>query len=254
MASRKEQKALAKQQRLAAQAAREAAEKKARVIRWSAAGLALLIVVVGALVLTMNQNKTSTSGENVAGVAEANALVGGLAQKDMTVGDTKAKVTIREFADLRCPVCKQFADTQYKELFDSVIRPGKAKLQFDNWAILGEESTLAAKAALAAGEQNKGFLFADIFYHNQKNEAIPYVDDAFLTSIARAAGLDIAKWNKDRQNPKYDEQLAKIAEEATNSGFSGTPSFIVVDSKGNETPIPSGANAQTLIAAVEQAR
>lgn len=252
MASRKEQKAQAKQERLRAQAEREAAQKKARMMRFGAAAAALVIVVVGAFILSsQSKENNKVSAGNVAGVSEALALIGSAEQKGNTVGDPKAKVTIVEYADLRCPVCKRFSEEVYPTMFNDLIKTGKAKLDFRNWAILGPESELAAKAALAAGEQNKGFLFADIFYANQQNEATPYVDDQFLTSIAKAAGLDLAQWNQDRRDPKLDKQLAKINDEAVASGFTGTPS-IAVEGPNGRTELESGATAEVIAAAVEQ--
>lgn len=252
MSSRKEQKAQAKQQRMQAQAEREAAEKKARMIRFSAAGAALIIVVVGAFILTSQKKESSKVSENnVAGVSQSLSLIGSAEQKGNTVGDPKAKVTIVEYADLRCPVCQRFSKEAYPTIFNDLIKTGKAKLDFRNWAILGPESELAAKAALAAGEQNKGFLFADIFYANQQNEATPYVNDKFLTSIAKAAGLDIAQWNKDRKNPDLAKELEKISNEATASGFTGTPS-LAVEGPNGRTELDSGATAEVVAAAVEQ--
>ncbi len=69
----------------------------------------------------------------------------------------------------------------------------------------------AAKAALAAGEQNRYWNFVELFYRNQGVENSGYVTDDFLENVAKGAGVpDIAKWNKDRNSSKWDAELAKV--------------------------------------------
>ena len=249
MSSRKEQKAQLKKDREAATAARQAEQKKSRNIRILASGAALAIVIVGALILV--QGKENPINNPISGGAAAAALIGSAEQSGSSLGSKKAPVTISEYADLRCPACKAFSEKSYGDIINKLVKTNEARLQYNNWAILGPESVLAAKAALAAGQQNKGFLFAEIFYMNQRNETTPYVTDKFLLSIATEAKLDIAKWQKDRRDPSLVPQLTKISKDAVKQGFTGTPS-LTVEKDGLVIPLPQGTDANGVIAAVNQ--
>ncbi|MBK8295470.1 MAG: thioredoxin domain-containing protein [Solirubrobacterales bacterium] len=166
-------------------------------------------------------------------------------QNGMVLGDPNAKVTLVEFGDLQCPVCKQYAEEILPDVISGPIKSGKANFEFKNWAILGEDSTLAAKANLAAGEQNLAWTFLENFYANQELENTGYVTDNFLTDIAEKSGIpDIDKWNVDREKADLENTLLKIDGEANGLGFSGTPSFAIRDSKGKLTPISDTQHLQ----------
>ena len=48
-------------------------------------------------------------------------------------------MTITEFGDLRCPICKTFDNEVVPTLVENFVRTGKAKMQFKTWPILGPE-------------------------------------------------------------------------------------------------------------------
>jgi len=95
---------------------------------------------------------------------------------------------------------------------------------------------LAAKAALAASEQERYWNYVELFYRNQGDEESEYVADPFLTAIAKGAGVpDIARWNRDRRSNRWDELLARTDSEASSLDFAGTPSFLVQGPGGRRT-------------------
>ena len=108
-----------------------------------------------------------------------------------------------EFGDLQCPVCKEYSETVIPKLISGPVRQGKARLEFRNYLIIGPQSVDAGAAAIAAGEQGRGWNYVEIFYRNQGVENSGYADDAFLESVARAAGVpDIAEVEQDPQEPR----------------------------------------------------
>ena len=155
------------------------------------------------------------------------------------LGDPKAKATLIEYADLQCPVCEQFSTQVAPDLISNVVRKGTAKYQILQFTIIGPDSVDAAKAALAAGEQNRYFNFVELFYRNQGVENSGYVTDDFLENVAKGAGVpDIAKWNKDRADPQLTKELAKVQSQAQSLGLSSTPSFLVEGPGGRSTSAP----------------
>jgi protein-disulfide isomerase len=107
------------------------------------------------------------------------------------------------------------------------VRTGKVKMVFKNYAFIGPDSLTAARAAEAAGKQNKLWHFIDVFYNNQGDENTDYVTDAFLTKIAKDAGVDPAKMLADRQAPEIDTAIAKAQQDAQQAKVNSTPTFLV---------------------------
>jgi protein-disulfide isomerase len=144
----------------------------------------------------------------------------------MTLGEPSAKVKLLEFGDLQCPVCKGYSEEVLPQVIENQVQDGEAKIDFRNFTIIGPQSTPAGAAAIAAGEQGRGWNFVELFYRNQGTEDSGYVTDAFLTAIAKGAGVpDIAKWNADRKSKRVLGEVAATTAEAEKLGFSGTPSF-----------------------------
>jgi protein-disulfide isomerase len=156
----------------------------------------------------------------------------------MVLGEPSAKVTLLEFGDLQCPVCKGYSEEILPQVIENQVRNGEAKLDFRNYTIIGPQSTPAGAAAIAAGEQGRGWNFVELFYRNQGVEDSGYATDAFLTAIAKGAGVpNIAKWNAERKSKRVLGQVAATTAEAEQLGFTGTPSFAV------EGPGTSGIEA-----------
>jgi protein-disulfide isomerase len=235
MASRKEQKEQLRAERLAREAEDQAKERRRRLVQYGSGAAFLAICAVAALII-ISQSGGDSSGSGTEGSQEVARELQGIPQKGAVLGDPKAKVTVTEFGDLQCPACKEFSDSTVPGLVSGPVRDGEAKLEFRQFVIIGPESNDAAKAALAAGEQNRYWNYIDLFYRNQGLENSGYVTDDFLESVAEGAGVpDIAKWNEDRANPKLDDELSKVQTEAQTLGFSSTPSFLVEGPGGRQT-------------------
>jgi protein-disulfide isomerase len=240
MASRTEQKQRLRAERLEREAQEKAREqRRRRLVQFGSAAGFLAICAVVSLIIVSQSGKTSAgSGTKDASLVEQQLK--GIPQHGTVLGDPKAKATIVEYGDLQCPVCQAFSVNTTPQLISNLVRPGKAKYDFRQYTIIGPDSTTAAKAALAAGEQGRYWNFIELFYRNQGPEDSGYVTDDFLTSVAKGAGVpDLAKWNKDRQDPKWDKELAKIQKETQAIGFNATPSLMVEGPKGQK-PIGSG--------------
>ena len=146
----------------------------------------------------------------------------------MTLGDKNAPVELIEFGDLQCPVCKEYSEKVLPPVIEGQVAQGQAKITFRNFTIIGPQSAPAGAAALAAGEQGRGWNYLELFYRNQGTENSGYADDEFLTAVAKGAGVkNIAKWNEERNGAKLTDEVEATTAEAKRLGFSGTPSFAI---------------------------
>ncbi|HEY2217631.1 MAG TPA: DsbA family protein, partial [Solirubrobacteraceae bacterium] len=83
-------------------------------------------------------------------------------------------------------------------------------------------------AALAAGKQNKGWNYIELFYHQQGQEDTGYVTEKYLQELAKQVpGMNLATWSADRNDGQFTNAVTTDAQLANNSGFTGTPSFLI---------------------------
>jgi protein-disulfide isomerase len=257
MEGRDEQRERLRSERQAAESqdASAALARKRRVQYLSLAAFAAVAVVVALIVISQSggsKNKsTPTNVANVQGVAEVNSELQGLSQSGQTLGDASAPVTVTEFGDPQCPVCKAFSEQVAPQLISGEVKTGKVKYTYQPYLIIGPDSKPAMKATLAAGEQGRFWNYLQLFYLNQGEENSGYVTDDFLTSIAKAAGVpDINKWNQSRNSTQWDSIIAKGTTDAEGFGFNGTPSLVAQGPKG--TKAISGFSLSQIQAAIQQ--
>ena len=243
MASRKEQKEQLRAKRQTEDSAQAATERRRKMVQYGT-GAVLLAACVVAILIVVSQSGSDGGGDTtVEGVSTIESQLKGIPQDGTVLGEPDADVTVVEFGDLQCPVCKAFSEQVSTELISGVVASGDAGYEFRQWPIIGEESVTAAKAALAAGEQGRYWNFVQLFYENQGTENTGYVTDDFLQSIAEGAGVrDIDQWNDDREDPKWDTVLADNDTAAQEEGFTGTPSVVVEGPNGSEVPEPLDLN------------
>lgn len=232
-----------------------ASERRQRLIKLASAAAFLALVVVAVLIVVSQGQSGGGDSSNIADAKLVDHQLAGIPQKGMVLGKPSAKVTLLEFGDLQCPVCKGYAEEVLPQVIENQVQSGEAKLDFRNYTIIGAQSTPAGAAAIAAGEQGRGWNFVEIFYRNQGVEDSGYADDEFLTAIAKAAGVrDIARWNRDRKSQDVLGEVARTTAEAQRLGFTGTPSFAVEGpgATGVET-LGTPGSAGSLESAVEEA-
>jgi protein-disulfide isomerase len=193
-------------------------------------GAALLIGLIAIFISTRSNEATRKGGEQsgpVVGTQAVQKRFAGIPQDGLTLGNPDAPVTLVEFADLQCPFCKQASDASLPTLVDKYVRPGKLKIEFRNYAILGPDSEKAARALQGAAEQGKAWQFIDTFYLNQGEENTGYVTDEFIRRIARGAGAEpeaIVAASNDVEN---DASLEAAQRDADATGVESTPSFLI---------------------------
>lgn len=202
------------------------AKRRENLIKLGSAAVFLAVVVVAVLIVVSRSDNDGGDAGNVEGAAEVREELKGIEQNGLVLGDPTAKVTLIEFGDLQCPVCKAFSEEVIPPVIQSKVRTGVAKIEFRNFTIISEESVPAGAAAIAAGEQGRGWDFIELFYRNQGVEASGYVTDEFLTSIAEGAEVpEIAKWDEARQSERVIGEVEAQTAEAKELGLGGTPSF-----------------------------
>jgi len=229
-------------------------ERRRKLLQLASAAVFLAIAGVVVLIVVNANRSSGGDASNLQGAGEVNRALAGLPQNGMLLGDPKAAVTLIEFGDLKCPVCASFSEEIIPAVIDSKVRDGTARIEFRNFTIIDEQSGPAGAAALAAGEQGRGWNFLEIFYRNQGVETAPYADDEFLTAVARAAGVeDIPRWDRERRSARLVGEVKASTDEAPQLGFTGTPSFAVQGPSGKLEPLGTPGSADELESAIDSA-
>lgn len=134
------------------------------------------------------------------------------------LGKKDAKIKLIVFSDFQCPFSKRGADT---------VMALKAKYG-DNLMFVYKnlplpfhpEAMPAAKAALAAARQGKFYEFHDKLFLNQDKLGEP-----LYVQIAKEVGLNMEKFNADRNSKEIEDQIKADLAQANSLGFNGTPGF-----------------------------
>jgi protein-disulfide isomerase len=239
MEGRQEERERLRSKRQAAESQQgDALARKRRLQYLIIAGFGAIAVIVALIVISQSGGDDDGGGgspSNVRGAAQIDTELSGIPQQGQVLGDANAPVTVVEFADPQCPVCAAFAEQIAPELISNEVRNGSVKYELQPYLIIGPESEPAMTAALAAGEQGRFWNFLQLFYRNQGAENSGYVTDAFLTSIAEAAGVpDIDAWEQSRNSSKWESVLSDGTNQAESNGFQGTPSILVQGPNGQQ--------------------
>ncbi|WP_417318143.1 DsbA family protein [Emcibacter sp.] len=155
-------------------------------------------------------------------------------------GNPDGDITIVEFLDYNCGVCKaSLATVAQLRKQDPNIR-----IIYKEYPILKESSVTAAKAVLAAKRQGKYMELHTALLENTRP-----LNESTIFEIAKKTGIDEQKLAIDMLDPVIERTLQENSALGERLNISGTPSFII----GNNILI-GGYRLPTLKQAVADAR
>ncbi|MBF9036273.1 thioredoxin domain-containing protein [Rhodobacterales bacterium HKCCE2091] len=150
--------------------------------------------------------------------ANAPALFG--MEGDYVLGNPDGDITVVEFQDYRCGYCRRAAP-EVTELLES---DGNIRLIVKEFPILGEQSVLASRFALAARYVAGDTAYEDLHY--ALIEMRGDMTEMSLASLADDLGYDGTAILAGMDDPRIDEILNANYALAQTMGISGTPTFV----------------------------
>jgi protein-disulfide isomerase len=263
MASRKAQKDAARERRLAEERARAERDRRTRRMRM-VGGVVVVAVALVAVAIAISSSGSSSAKVIAPDSAAAkkaqvtvNSLLKGIPQTGNTLGSPTAPVTITEYGDLVCPVCRSFALGAENQLIANEVRTGKAKIVYKaletaSGTANNSQFVPSQAAALAAGQQKLGWNYIELFYHEQGDETSSYVNDNFLGGLAKQiSGLNYGQWSSNRQSSSLSEQVTSDMQAAQTAGYQSTPTIIVTGPKSQAQPIVGATDYASLQSAIK---
>lgn len=142
-------------------------------------------------------------------------------------GSGDAKVTVVEFADYQCPFCGRWGQDIYPKLKAEFIDTGKVKFVYWDFAFLGEESFLAAEAAMCAKDQGKYWDYHDKLFANQAGENSNAFSINNLKIFGKQVGLNETEFNSCVDSRIYKPIVEEISNQASELGVISTPTVLI---------------------------
>ena len=186
----------------------------------------------------------------MAGVPAMRAMLRGIPQHGTALGNPAAKVTVVEYVDPQCPICKAFANDVFPRLVQDDVRPGKVRYEYRTLHFLDDrypgltDSQRGAQFLNAAGFQDRMFDVTALLYANQGQEGSGYMTPAYLGALAAAVpGLDPGRVARDAAGEKAQGLVATADRLALRDRVEGTPTVLVGPTGGTLAPVDAGADA-----------
>lgn len=147
------------------------------------------------------------------------------------LGDADAPVTIVEYADFQCPVCKRAATDLIPQIEEEYVSAGQVKIEFRHYPFLGQESWDAAQAAAAAEEQGKFWEYYAALFNAQGRENSGAFSYETLLQLAEDIGLNVDRFDATLSSNANLEVIQADADAAREKGVNSTPTFFVNGAK-----------------------
>jgi protein-disulfide isomerase len=177
---------------------------------WAIVGLIILAFL--GLVFFNNNKKTTT-------VNPTNHVSGKL----------DSKVTLVEYGDYQCPACQSFSSItqQVREKYKDQI-----KFQFRNLPLtqIHQNAYAAARAAEAAGKQNKFWEMHDLLYTASNWQAWTEATNAnsYFDQYAKQLGLNVTKFKADFKSEAINDMIKADVTEFDKTGEQkATPAYFL---------------------------
>lgn len=187
----------------------------------------LAIVIVGLFgVFSLTKNSNDSKGNGTSNSSKIS---------DHKEGSGKKGVTLIEYGDFQCPICKQYYPIlkQVKQAYGDDIT-----FQFRNYPLIQihQHAFEAARAAEAAGNQGKFWEMHDLLYENQDTWANSQSTAPIFESYARQLKLDVEKFKSDMASEQVASVINADVSAAQSIGATGTPTFVLNGKKIDNNP------------------
>lgn len=150
---------------------------------------------------------------------------------DPQLGNADAKVTIIEFGDYQCPLCRAFWRETLPRIKKEYVETGRVRIVFRDFPIqdIHPEATVTAMAAECAEDQGKFWEFHDKVFREQDRRGRDVVryKVADVKRWATDVGLEAAAFNECLDSERHKAEVQKDYKDGADIGMNGTPVFFI---------------------------
>ncbi|NMM44649.1 DsbA family protein [Rhodospirillaceae bacterium KN72] len=176
-------------------------------------------IIVDALKELERREKVAADEKRSAVIAQ---LVPSLLADPMTpvVGNVDGDVVMVEFFDYQCGYCKRL----FPDLKTAMAEDDGLKVVFAEYPILSPASVVAARAAIAAKNQDKYWDFHVALMSHEGR-----LDETVIMDVADSVGLDTDRLATDMKSDAVTTHLRTVQAMAQALGVTGTPAMVIGD-------------------------
>ncbi|SNS70580.1 DsbA family protein [Tropicimonas sediminicola] len=174
-------------------------------------------------IAVLEQRQQDQQAQDDVALVKANAADLFESETSWVGGNPDGDVTIVEFTDYRCSYCRR----AFPELDQLVSTDGNIRLILKEFPILGEQSVLSTRMALATR-----IAHGDEAYKAAHDALIAFrgeINDVTIRAIASDIGLEADPIIEAMDSPEIDAIIAENHALAQRMQISGTPTFVVGD-------------------------
>ncbi|MGZ5022427.1 MAG: DsbA family protein [Chthoniobacterales bacterium] len=140
-------------------------------------------------------------------------------------GENRAPVTLEEFGDFQCPPCQNIATGLLKLEHDYGT---KLRVIFRQFPLaIHNHADLAARAAEAAGRQDRFWEMHDLIYRNQLTWSQAADVEPIFAEYAKEVGLNVDRYKRDLVSEEVKERVHADQERGESLGVKSTPSVFI---------------------------
>lgn len=176
----------------------------------------VFLIVIGVLIAAVSSPANPTQNITIAPVSN----------RDIATGNSKAKVTLIEYADFQCPAC-----AAYHPVVNQLLDIYKDKLFYVYRMFPLEQAhpnaLISAQAAYAAHKQGAFFNYDDLLYTNQNDWASSQDPQNTFVNYAQNLKLNVDKFKADMVSSEAQKYVKDSENEALSEGINQTPIFFI---------------------------
>ncbi|GGH16545.1 DsbA family protein [Paenibacillus segetis] len=192
----------------------------------------IVMLLIGFLLVNKSTNdKEKAEVNSPVNTLNEQRLIGFEPAKQPFIGDPKAPIVIVEFADYKCPYCKQWTEEVVPELKKEYLDTGKAVLYYVDLPFLAPDSTLAALAGETLYQQSQEYFWTyyKAMMKNQGDHAETWATKEFIMNLVQSnlPSVDMKQFEKELDSQKYIENVNNDIQIANDSKVEGTPTVFV---------------------------
>ncbi|GAB4306810.1 MAG: DsbA family protein [Roseovarius sp.] len=177
--------------------------------------------VIMEAVSVLEQRQAAAQADNDAALIASNAAAIFEDPRSWVGGNPEGDITLVEFMDYRCGYCRR-AQPEVRELIEG---DGNIRFVVKEFPILGEQSVLAARFAIATLQQAGADAYESI--HDALMAFNGDIDTGALRRLGDSLGLDTQAIMARMDSPEVTQVIADNHRLAQKLGISGTPSFVM---------------------------
>jgi len=146
------------------------------------------------------------------------------------LGQENAPVTITDYSDFQCPLCKKYFDETYHTILKNYVETGKVKYVFKHFPLnIHPQAPDAALAAECALEQNKFWEMHDLLYETQSTWSGKADYISTFKKLAVQLNLNADQFNQCLDSKKHQGNVNKDYQDGLAQGVRGTPTLYIND-------------------------